>query len=272
MSPASLALLAKNLGQSVSGSIGYKGRVVFDEWWFILRQLTLDEIVDPDILKLGFHKGRRGDRPYKAKGLIAINKITESAIDVIANVGLRNCTVARIAEDAGCSRGLVQRYFTTLNELYAAIILVTYGRFLRRLRAKLKRLRNLDMAQWMDALVSEGFAWAQTDDRLALAELFEIQRTDHSIRDALQEANDVVQRLIYELVFLGMPQNLPPKKREKLTLFGVFLRRSISALASQEQAIKSAAGNDKHILATHRLMQKAFHGVLREMIDEISAP
>ncbi len=236
-----------------------------------MKQLTLDELIEPNLLKLGFHHGSRAERPYKAKGLVAINKITEAAIQVIAHVGLRNCTVARIAEEAECSRGLVQRYFTTLNELYAAIILVTYGRFLRRLKAKSKKLRKLDMAQWISILVTESLDWAQTDDRLALAELVEVQRTDPSIRAALRDANDVVQRLIFDLVSLGIPNDLSAEKREKLALLGTFLRRAVATLASQEQEIRSAGGNDQYANSTRQLLRQVFHKAIHQMIQEIAA-
>ena len=237
-----------------------------------MKQLTLDEIIEPDILKLGFHNGSRAERPYRAKGLAAINKITESAIRLIAHSGLRNCTIARIAQEAGCSRGLVQRYFTTLNELYAAITLVTYGRFLRRLKSKLKKTRDLDLAQWMGVLVSEGFDWAQTDDRLAMAEIIEAQRIDHSIKHALRDANEIVQRLFYDLAFSKIVKKMPADKRERLPLFELFLMRAISTLVSQEQTIRSAGGDEGAGIEIQQMLRKAFHGELQALINEITAP
>lgn len=54
-------------------------------------------------------------------------QIVECAIDVIAEVGYANASMARIAERAGISRGLILYHFASKNELIGEVIATVYA-------------------------------------------------------------------------------------------------------------------------------------------------
>jgi AcrR family transcriptional regulator len=73
----------------------------------------------------GNERGDQGRRSFIEEA--RRNQIVQSAIEVIAEAGFANASMARIAEHAGISRGLISYHFAGKDELIAQVLVTVFG-------------------------------------------------------------------------------------------------------------------------------------------------
>ncbi|MFI6995091.1 TetR/AcrR family transcriptional regulator [Nonomuraea wenchangensis] len=99
-------------------------------------------------------------------------QIVAAAIDVIADVGFAQASLARIARHAGISKGLISYHFAGKEELMTEVVVVTYGAIAEHVLAAMKGIESPTELLRTHVLSVAAYMRGQRKGLRALGEIF----------------------------------------------------------------------------------------------------
>ncbi|MFF0768138.1 TetR/AcrR family transcriptional regulator [Nonomuraea wenchangensis] len=123
-------------------------------------------------------------------------QIVAAAIDVIADVGFAQASLARIARHAGISKGLISYHFAGKDELMTEVVVVTYTAIADHVLAEMKGIESPTELLRTHVLSVAAYMRGQRKELKALGEIFgNLRDADGSPRFGIRTNEEIYRSL-----------------------------------------------------------------------------
>jgi len=140
-------------------------------------------------------------------------KLIAAAIDLILEDGCANLTTARVAKEAGLTRGAIQYHFSSPKDLLREVVVTV----VKQINALVDRadLAGLEKSERLDQLIDHYWEGYRSGNYIVFLEITIQGRRDADLKLAIKEAIDILEQERDEQ-WLGLFLDYPQPKAEKL--------------------------------------------------------
>ncbi|MET0547149.1 MAG: helix-turn-helix domain-containing protein [Caulobacterales bacterium] len=126
-------------------------------------------------------------RTQQERTAVARAKLMDAAIELIAEKGFHNTTLADIATRADFTRGAIQHHFASRTELVFAILLDVEAKVKQSFEVSVANM-NVPLARRLDTLIDNLREVSRSDYYLAVLDIWTSTASDPALRDAVRHS------------------------------------------------------------------------------------